>query len=58
MLLHFLYLFHVSDIHCKCFPYLRCHGRQIILLKVAMKEQMNEGIYDGLLMFLKIPVKR
>jgi len=48
----------VSDIHCKCFPYLRCHGRQIILLKVAMKEQMNEGIYDGLLMFLKIPVKR
>ena len=35
---------HLSDIRCKCFPYWHCHGKQITLLKGAMKERMNEGV--------------
>jgi len=38
---------HLSDIHCKYFPYRRCHGKQTPLLKDAINERTNEGIYVG-----------
>jgi len=36
---------HLSDIHCKCFLYRCCHGKQSTLLKGEMSERTNEGVY-------------
>jgi len=38
---HTLYL---SDIRCKWFPYRRCHGKHITLLKRTMNERTNESV--------------
>ena len=38
---------HLSNIRCKGFPYLRCHDKQLTLLKGAVNERTNEAAYVG-----------